>query len=101
MNRTDRLFAIVLELQRHRQRRAEDLAATFEVHPRTIYRDMQALSQSGIPIIAIQKKGYSLPPGYFLPPLHFTSVEALLLALGCEVMAHAFDDQYRAAAETA
>src|SRR5229473_8102425 len=67
MNRTDRLLAIVLELQRKGQQRAEDLAVTFEVSTRTIYRDMQALSEAGVPNIAIQKKGYSLSEGYFLP----------------------------------
>jgi predicted DNA-binding transcriptional regulator YafY len=57
MNRTNRLLAIVLELQRKGQQRAEDLAASFEVSVRTIYRDMQALSEARVPIIAIQKKG--------------------------------------------
>ncbi len=82
MNRTDRLLAIVLELQRKGQQRAEELAVTFEVSKRTLYRDMQALSEAGVPIIAIQKKGYSLSEGYFLPPLRFTTEEALILALG-------------------
>ena len=38
MNKTDRLFAIILELQARGQIRAEDLAETFEVNKRTIYR---------------------------------------------------------------
>src|SRR5229473_2271671 len=101
MNRTDRLFAIVLELQRKGQQRAEELAVTFEVSTRTLYRDMQALSEAGVPIIAIQKKGYSLARGYFLPPLRFTTEEALILALGSDFMGHNFDDRYRAAAEAA
>src|SRR5215470_2098404 len=101
MNRTDRLLAIVLELQRHRTRRAEDLAGSFEVSIRTIYRDIQALSEAGVPIVAIQKKGYSLAEGYFLPPLHFTTEEALILALGCDFIGHSFDEQYRAVAEAA
>ena len=101
MNRTDRLLAIVLELQRRGQQRAEDLAGTFEVSTRTIYRDMQALSEAGVPLLAIQKKGYSLAEGYFLPPLRFTTEEALILALGSAFMGHNFDDQYRAAAVAA
>jgi predicted DNA-binding transcriptional regulator YafY len=101
MNRTDRLLAIILELQRKGQQRAEDLAASFEVSVRTIYRDMQALSEARVPIIAIQKKGYSLSDGYFLPPLHFTTEEALILALGSDFMEHNFDNQYRAAAQAA
>src|SRR5258708_24978396 len=101
MNRTDRLLALVLELQRKGQQRGEDLAVTFEVSTRTIYRDMQALSEAGVPIIAIQKKGYSLSEGYFLPPLRFTTEEALILDLGSDFMGHKFDDQYRTAAKAA
>ncbi|MCC2684802.1 MAG: transcriptional regulator [Paenibacillaceae bacterium] len=41
MNKTDRMLAIVLELQRKPMLRAEDLAAVFEVSVRTIYRDIQ------------------------------------------------------------
>jgi hypothetical protein len=62
---------------------------------------MQALSEAGVPIVAVQKKGYSLAKGYFLPPLRFTTEEALILALGSDFMGHNFDDQYRAAAEAA
>ncbi len=46
MNRTDRLLAMVLELEAQGWRRAEDLAARFEVTKRTVYRDMQALSEA-------------------------------------------------------
>lgn len=51
MNKMDRLLAIVLELQRNKMLRAEDLAATFETSVRTIYRDIQALSEAGVSII--------------------------------------------------
>ncbi len=98
MNRTDRLLAIVLELQRKGKLRGEDLAGTFEVSTRTIYRDIQALSEAGVPIVAVQKKGYALAEGYFLPPLHLTTEEALIVALGCDFVGQSFDDQYRAAA---
>lgn len=101
MNRTDRLLAIVLELQRHGQRRAEDLAATFGTSKRTIYRDIEALSQSGVPIAAMTGQGYSLMEGYFLPPLMFTADEATMLLLGADAMAQNFDAQYRAAAQSA
>ena len=42
MNRTDRLVGILLELQARGELRAGDLARTFEVSVRTIYRDVQA-----------------------------------------------------------
>ena len=101
MNRTDRLLAIVLELQGSGWRRAEDLADTFETSRRTIYRDMLALGEAGVPVVSIPGRGYSLVEGYFLPPLSFTADEATMLLLGSDVMAQSFDAQYRAAAESA
>src|SRR5262245_7470509 len=101
MNRTDRLLAIVLELQRKRHQRAEDLAATFEISKRTIYRDIDALCQSGVPIIGEPGFGYSLVEGYFLPPVSFSSDEATMLLLGSDFVADNFDAQYREAARSA
>ncbi len=101
MNRTDRLLAIVLELQAKGWQRAEDLAARFEISKRTVYRDLQALAELGVPVIAIPGQGYSLVEGYFLPPLSFTADEALILLLGGDFMARNFDAEYRQAAQTA
>jgi predicted DNA-binding transcriptional regulator YafY len=101
MNRTDRLLAIVLELQAKGRQRAEDLAATFETSKRTIYRDVLALGEAGVPIVSIPGQGYSLMKGYFLPPLSFTTDEATMLLLGSDLMAQNFDAQYRAAAQSA
>ncbi|HZU65823.1 MAG TPA: YafY family protein [Ktedonobacteraceae bacterium] len=101
MNRTDRLLAIVLELQGKGHQRAEDLARTFETSKRTIYRDMQALGQAGVPLISVPGRGYALMKGYFLPPLSFTTDEATMLLLGSDFMAQRFDAQYRAAALSA
>ncbi|MFN8374924.1 MAG: YafY family protein [Anaerolineae bacterium] len=101
MNRTDRLLAIVLELQRQAPQRAEDLSATFEVSKRTIYRDITALSEAGVPLVAVPGLGYSLMEGYFLPPLNFSADEATMLLLGANVMAQSFDAEYQLAAQWA
>jgi predicted DNA-binding transcriptional regulator YafY len=101
MNRTDRLLAIILELQGKGRQRAEDLAATFETSKRTIYRDILALGEAGVPIVSIPGRGYSLMKGYFLPPLSFTTDEATMLVLGSDLMAQSFDAQYRSAALSA
>jgi predicted DNA-binding transcriptional regulator YafY len=101
MNRTDRLLAIVLELQGKGRQRAEDLAATFETSKRTIYRDIQALCEAGVPLMSTPGRGYALMDGYFLPPLSFSSDEATMLLLGSGVIRQHFDAQYRAAAESA
>ena len=101
MNRTDRLLAIVLELQARGKRRAEDLATSFEVSKRTIYRDVQALCEAGVPVVSEPGNGYWLVDGYFLPPLRFTLEEAMLLLLGSDVMGQSFDAEYQAAARDA
>jgi predicted DNA-binding transcriptional regulator YafY len=101
MNKTDRLLAIVLELQRKGTRRAEDLAATFETSVRTIYRDMQALSEAGVPVIGSPGQGYSLMDGYFLPPVSFTPDESVALLLGMQFVEHRFDDDYASQARSA
>ncbi len=101
MNRTDRLLAIVMELQAKGWQRAKDLAVRFEISKRTVYRDMQALSESGVPVVSMPGQGYSLVEGYFLPPLTFSADEALILLLGGGFMAGNFDAEYRRAAQTA
>ncbi len=82
MNRIDRLFAILLVLQKRDVVRAEDLAARFEISKRTVYRDVAALSEMGVPVVSLPGEGYGLMPGYFLPPLLFTADEAAALVLG-------------------
>lgn len=94
MNKTDRLLAIVLELQRNKVLRAEDLAATFETSVRTIYRDIQALSEAYVSVIGAPGQGYSLMEGYFLPPVSFTVEEAVTLLIGTDFIEQWFDVHY-------
>lgn len=101
MNRTDRLLAIVLELQSRGKLRAEDLAEIFSVTKRTIYRDILALCGAGVAIDSIPGKGYTILDGYFLPPLSFTQDEATMLILGSDFVAQNFDSQYSNAASSA
>lgn len=86
MNRIDRLFGILLQLQHRRRIRAQDLAAIFEVSERTIYRDMTALSEVGVPIVALPGEGYELMEGYYLRPLVFTPDEAGALSLAARML---------------
>jgi len=98
MNKTDRLLAIILELQRKGMQRAEDLAGTFETSVRTIYRDVQALSEAGVPVIGAPGQGYSLMEGYFLPPISFTPDEAVTLLIGIDFVEQQFDEDYQSKA---
>src|SRR5215213_5422554 len=101
MNRTDRLMAILLELQGRGVLRAEDIARRFEVSVRTVYRDMEALGENGVPIVAAPGTGYRLMEGYFLPPLSFTAAEAALLLLGGGFVRDRVDPELRQAADSA
>lgn len=82
MNRVDRLLALILHLQSRRVVTAEELARHFELSVRTIYRDLAALGEAGVPIVAEAGVGYSLVRGYHLPPVNFTAEEAGALATG-------------------
>jgi predicted DNA-binding transcriptional regulator YafY len=87
MNRIDRLFAILLTLQHKRRVRAQDLARQFEISKRTIYRDLSALNQMGIPITALPGEGFELVEGYYIPPLMFNENEAVAVLLGLRLLA--------------
>jgi predicted DNA-binding transcriptional regulator YafY len=101
MNRVDRLMAIVMRLQGRRVVRAEDIAAHFEISVRTVYRDIAALGEAGIPILAEPGVGYGLVKGYHLPPVMFTVEEASALFMGGKLVDHLTDDSLRKQMESA
>jgi predicted DNA-binding transcriptional regulator YafY len=101
MNRIDRLFAITTRLLARGHLRAADLADIFEVSKRTIYRDITALSESGVPIVSLPGRGYSLVDGYFLPPLLLSTREATALVLGARLVAGHASTEISGAAEDA
>ena len=86
MNRTDRLVAMVMYLQGRRVVRAEELARHFEVTVRTIYRDISALGEAGVPVTGEAGVGYTLVKSYHLPPVMLTGEEAAALFVGGEMV---------------
>ncbi len=74
--RLSRLAAILTQLQSKRVLTAREIAEIHGVSIRTVYRDIRALEQSGVPILMEEGKGYSLVDGYRLPPVSFTEEEA-------------------------
>jgi predicted DNA-binding transcriptional regulator YafY len=80
-NRLSRLTAILTQLQTKRLITASTLADKFKVSVRTIYRDMRALEQSGVPISTEEGKGYTLLEGYNVPPVMFSQSQANALIL--------------------
>jgi len=97
---TDRLSAIIEILRDGRVHRADDLAARFGVSVRTIYRDMDKLSASAVPIAGTRGEGFRITPATTLPPLILTPEELEALNLGLAVAAEVADPAVQAAAET-
>ena len=77
---------MVLFLQGRRVVRAGDLAARFEINIRTVYRDIAALGEAGVPISGEAGVGYCLMKGYQLPPVMFTAEEASAFFVGGELV---------------
>jgi predicted DNA-binding transcriptional regulator YafY len=86
VNRVDRLFAILLLLQHKKQVSGRMIAQRFEIGIRTVYRDIAALIESGVPVVTIPGRGYELMSGYTLPPLAFRPEEAVGVFLGMQLL---------------
>lgn len=82
MRKKSRMFAIAEALRARRTGvTAAELAKRFDVTLRTIYRDLEALQDAGMPIRADRGRGggYALDKNYQLPPVNFTAREAAVL----------------------
>jgi predicted DNA-binding transcriptional regulator YafY len=86
MRRADRLFQIIQNLHHDRAVTARHLADELQVSERTIYRDIQDLSLSGVPITGEAGLGYRLMKGFQLSPLMFTEEELAALLLGARMV---------------
>ena len=82
MKRGDRLYALMMRLKDGDLHRAEDLAAALGVSIRTIYRDMDTLAASGVPVEGARGHGYTARAAITLPPLNLTETELEALHLG-------------------
>lgn len=81
MNRTDRLMGLVAHLQSKKYQTAGQLAEHFGLSERTVYRDLRAMNEIGVPVGFEAGRGYYIVGGYFLPPVSLTAEEANALAL--------------------
>ncbi len=86
MRRADRLFQIVQILRNQRLVTARQLAERLEVSERTVYRDIQDLSLSGVPVEGEAGVGYHLRYSLDIPPLMFTADELEALMLGARML---------------
>ncbi|HTW48960.1 MAG TPA: YafY family protein [Acidobacteriaceae bacterium] len=86
MRRADRLFRIVQLLRSGRLQTARNLAEKLQVSHRTIYRDVQDLQLSGVPITGEAGVGYTLRRDFDIPPLMFDREEIAALVLGARMV---------------
>ncbi|HEX4037979.1 MAG TPA: YafY family protein [Acidobacteriaceae bacterium] len=86
MRRADRLFRIVQLLRGGRLQTARSLAEKLQVSHRTIYRDVQDLQLSGMPITGEAGVGYTLRRDLDIPPLMFDREEIAALVLGARMV---------------
>ena len=92
MNRIDRLTAILIQLQSKKVVKASEIAERFDISLRTVYRDIRALEEAGVPIGAEAGVGYYIIDGYFLPPVMFTNDEANSLLLAAKLIEKMTDE---------
>jgi predicted DNA-binding transcriptional regulator YafY len=85
LNRIDRLHAILTHLQSKRKVTAQQIADRFAISLRTVYRDVKALEESGVPVIGEAGSGYTIMEGYRLPPIMFTQEEAAAILMGSKL----------------
>ncbi|WP_041932162.1 helix-turn-helix transcriptional regulator [Cytophaga hutchinsonii] len=81
MNRIDRLLGMITLLQAKKFVSAEKIADKFKISKRTVFRDIKAICEQGIPVGSEPNKGYFIVDGYFLPPVLFNNDEANALLL--------------------
>ena len=93
MNRIDRLQAILIQLQSKKIVKAQEIADRFSISLRTVYRDIRALEEGGIPIGAEAGIGYFLDDSFSLPPVMFTTLEANALLLAGKLIPHMSDSK--------
>lgn len=103
MSRLDRALGILLLLSQGRTWTAERLAERFEVSVRSVYRDVEALQDLGVPVVATRGAGggYALQEGFVLPPVNLTRQEAVSLVLGVAILRSLHTMPFRAELETA
>lgn len=102
MRRADRLIQITHFLrQRRRAVTAQQIADTFRICTRTVYRDIQSLIDSGVPIMGEAGVGYLIDKQYYLPPITFDQDELEAIGLGISMVCQWTDDHFAHKAKSA
>ena len=80
----DRLVSIIMTLLDKERISAQELADTFEVSPRTIYRDIEAINMAGIPVRSTSGVGggFEIMPEYKLDKKVFSTADLSAILMG-------------------
>ncbi len=97
--RKDRLVALIALLRDGGLHRGADLAKTLGITTRSLYRDIDTLKRSGVPVAGRRGQGYRMTAPVTLPALNLDMGELEALHLGLAVMSQADDPSLRDAAQ--
>lgn len=88
MQKSQRLIQLMMRINAKRSFTVRELADEFGLSTRTITRDLQELSELGVPVYSIQGRGggYKLLQERLLPPISFTENEAVAMFFACQTM---------------
>lgn len=100
MARKDRLACLIQTLREPGMHQGRDLAARHGITLRTLYRDINTLIASGVPIKGKRGAGYKITADITLPPLNLTLNELEALHLGLVAVAQSGDEALARAANT-
>jgi len=102
MRRADRLIKMTHFLRsRRRAVTAKRIAEEFEICTRTVYRDIQDLMDSGVPIAGEAGVGYMIDKEYYLPPIAFDADELEAISLGISMVKQWTDEVFAEKANNA
>ena len=94
MNQLGRLIATLTLLKSKRILTATELSNKFDVSVRTVYRDIRKLEETGVPIITLEGRGYSLMDGYTIAPVQFTEKQANALITAQQIIKQSKDTSF-------
>ncbi|NBQ50668.1 MAG: HTH domain-containing protein [Marivivens sp.] len=100
MKRTDRLRQLIRILRDGDLHRAVDIAEKTGVTVRTVYRDMETLMASGVPMVGARGTGYRITAPITLPAMNLSMAELEALHLGLMAVAQSGEADLTEAAQT-
>jgi len=92
MNHLSRLLSILTILKSKRLVTGPELAERFGTSLRTIYRDIRKLEESGVPIVTVEGRGYTIMDGYIVAPIMFDEMEVNSLITAEKLISNTNDE---------